>query len=146
MPDVEKRRDTVSQPITDSLINDPFGFIRYVRKGVSGTYLRETVNSFSNYPEIRALFVVLLETTSSKLHRFYKRKNLSPAESERVLDTMALVACAQKIFGNNEIALDWLQTPLPALAGEKPLSLCDTFFGRQLVGSVLKSIQYGEFS
>lgn len=146
MFDIEKRRHTVHQSTPESLINDPFIFIRCVRKGISGTYLREIVVSFSDYPEIRALILVLLETTSSNLHRFYRRKNLSRAESESVLDTIALVAYAQKIFGENEIALEWLQTPLSALSGEKPLSLCDTFFGRRLVCDVLKSIQYGEFS
>lgn len=40
---------------------------------------------------------------------------------------------AARIFESRELADEWLSTALPALGGNRPIDLCDTFEGRDLV-------------
>ncbi|WP_372614187.1 antitoxin Xre/MbcA/ParS toxin-binding domain-containing protein [Halomonas sp.] len=118
-------------------------FIRTVREGVSGRILKKAVSAM---PDDRKVFVRLLETDSGNLHRFYKRKSLGRAQSEELLDTLKLYIEAEKVFGDREIAEDWLHTPVPALSGSRPVDLFDTFAGRAMVRQALRKISFGEFS
>ncbi|MBS9405357.1 DUF2384 domain-containing protein [Halomonas sp. TRM85114] len=127
-------------------IDDSAVYIRAVRRGISGEVIRTAMARLGNTPQARELFVVLLETTSSNLPSYYKRAALSRSHSEAVLDTLSLILYAETVFDETKIAREWLTTPIPALAGEIPLTLCDTFKDRQLVRDVLGKIEYGEFS
>lgn len=53
---------------------------------------------------------------------------------------------ANKVFGDREIAHEWLHTEISALSGARPVDLLDTFAGRELVRQVLGKISYGDFS
>lgn len=138
--------EVVNESLDPAIFDDSAAFIRAVRRGVPGSVVREAITALGNTPEARELFVTLLETTSGNLHRYYKRAALGRTESEKVLDTLRLVHYAQAVFDDAELAADWLATPVAALAGETPLSLCDTFQGRRLVRDALGKIEYGEFS
>ena len=93
----------------------------------------------------RELIVGLMGTTSGNLHRVYRRKALSPAQSEVLLDTLRVFLGATDAFGSLERANEWLDAPLPALDGERPADLCDTFEGRRLVQHAIHRIEHGEF-
>ncbi|MFC3282548.1 antitoxin Xre/MbcA/ParS toxin-binding domain-containing protein [Litchfieldella rifensis] len=122
---------------------DKVAFIQTVREGISGSVVRQAIHALGDN---RELFVRLLETTPGNLHRFYKRKALSRTDSEEVLDVLRVYYQTIKVFGDRDKALRWLNTSIPALSGEKPLDLFDTFEGRQLVREVLRKVEYGEFS
>ena len=94
----------------------------------------------------RALIVRLLGTTSGNLHRVYRRKALGPAQSEALLDTLRVFGHAERTFAGLAPAREWLETALPALGGQRPIDLCDTFEGRRLVRDAIRRIEYGEFS
>lgn len=117
-------------------------FIRLVRSGVSGEVIQRAIEVLDN----RDLFVRILDTTSSNLSRYYRVKKLSRADSEETLDTLRLYGKAVNVFGNLEKAKEWIRTPAPALAGERPEALFDTFEGREWVSQVLRKIEYGEFT
>jgi len=138
--------DIVPDHLDSRVFDDSAAFIRTVRHGVPGSVVREAIAALGNTSQARELFVTLLETTSGNLHRYYKRAALGRTESEEVLDTLRLIRQAQAVFDSPEIAADWLESPVPALAGESPLALCDTFQGRRLVREVLAKIEHGEFS
>lgn len=81
---------------------------------------------------------------------------LTPGESERVLGLLRLVGDATRMMeeSGNPDAADfdvgrwlgtWLETPAPALGGERPLALLDTADGRTLVGQILQSQQSGAY-
>lgn len=53
---------------------------------------------------------------------------------------------ACRIWGDHDTAREWLHAPVPALVGERPVDLFDTFEGRQWVRQVLRKIEHGEFS
>ena len=69
----------------------------------------------------REVFVRLLETTGGNLNRYYRRKALSPVQSEALLDMLYVFARAITIFGDIDSAREWLETALPALGGHNPL-------------------------
>lgn len=129
-------------PISERAFSDPADYIRLVRIGIPGEVVRQAVQLLGH----REMFVRLLHTSSANLSRFYRRKALDPVASEEVLDALRLFAEAERVWGSLGTAETWLNTPVPALAGERPLDLFDTFEGRQWVREVLRKIEFGEFS
>ncbi|CAD5263360.1 MULTISPECIES: antitoxin Xre/MbcA/ParS toxin-binding domain-containing protein [Halomonadaceae] len=129
--------------VSVNVLTDKIAFIHAVRVGVPGSVVKQAIQAMGNN---RELFVRLLETTPGNLHRFYHRKALSRTDSEEVLDVLRVLYHAQTVFGDTARAHEWLNTPIPALAGETPLNLFDTFEGRQLVREALRKIEFGEFS
>ena len=120
---------------------DPSACIETVRTGLSGEVVKQTVDVVG----YRELVVRLLETTSANLHRVYRRKALGRAQSEALLDTLKVFGRAERAFAGRVRAREWLETALPALGGQRPIELCDTFEGRRLVQDAIRRIEYGEF-
>ena len=123
-------------------LDDRTEYIRSVREGISGDVVRRTIKLFDN----RDLVVKILRTTSGNLSRYYRKKNMNLVDSEEILDTIRLYRKASHIFGGVEKAKEWVKSPIPALAGERPEDLLDTFEGRRWVSQTLSKIEFGEFS
>lgn len=128
--------------LPQGVFEDRADYIRQVRQGIPGSVVKGAIDLLGN----RELFIRLLHTTSPNLSRFYKRKTLSPEDSEEVLDALRIFMEAFRVWGDLDSARQWLEAPLPALAGEKPVDLFDTYEGRGWVRQVLRRIEYGEFS
>ena len=124
-----------------SAFTDTAEFIDTARKGVAGKIVKQAVDVFGQ----RELFVRLVGVSSANLHRVYRRKTLGPTQSEALLDVLQVFSRASTALGGLDVAREWLNTPLPALGGERPLELCDTFGGRRLVRDAIAKIEYGEF-
>jgi len=124
-----------------AVFSDHERFIEAARKGLSGKIVKQAVDALGH----RDLFVRLLETTTGNLNRFYRRKTLNTYHSEGILDTLRVFSRASSVFGDSDVAIEWMDTPVPALGGQAPISLCDTFEGRNLVQVALRKIEYGEF-
>ena len=116
-------------------------FIEAVRTGLRGEVVKQTLDVVG----YRELIVRLLGTTSGNLHRVYRRKTLGQAQSEALLDTLRVFDHAERTFAGLVRAREWLETALPALGGQRPIDLCDTFEGRRLVRDSIRRIEYGEF-
>lgn len=134
------------RPLFEGIAEDPAVVIRTARQGVPGSLVRQAIADLGDHPEFRELFITLLETTSGNLHRTYQRAALTRTKSEEVLDLLGLLNYAHRVFDDRDMALEWLRTPITALAGDAPITLCDTFHGRALVRGVLRAIECGEFS
>ena len=117
-------------------------FIEATRRGLSGKIVKQAVDALGH----RDLFVRLLETSTGNLNRVYRRKALNTYHSEGILDTLRVFSMANSVFGDPDISSEWMDTALPALGGQTPISLCDTFEGRNLVQIALRKIEYGEFA
>lgn len=128
--------------IPPDALDDEMAFIRTVRSGIPGHVVKEAIELLGN----RELFVKLLHTSSANLNRYYRRKALDAVDSEEVLDTLRVYFEACRIWGDHDTAREWLHSPVPALVGERPVDLFDTFEGRQWVRQVLRKIEHGEFS
>jgi putative toxin-antitoxin system antitoxin component (TIGR02293 family) len=128
--------------LSPTLLEDRTAYIQAIRRGISGEIVKQAVQVL----EERELFIHLLNTNSANLSRFYHQKLLTKMQSEGILDTLRVFQDAITVFENEQLAKEWLHTRIPALAGEYPINLCDTFEGRKLVRETLRAIEYGEFS
>lgn len=128
--------------LSPTLLSDRGEYLKALRQGISGAIIKEAINELGE----RDLFISLLETTSANLNRFYHKKKLPRSAAEGILDTLRVIQDAVSVFGDMAMAHEWLHTSIPALAGEVPINLCDTFEGRKIVKESLKAIEYGEFS
>ncbi|WP_052056029.1 antitoxin Xre/MbcA/ParS toxin-binding domain-containing protein [Myxosarcina sp. GI1] len=128
--------------LNPKILEDRGAYIQAVRQGVSGKIVEQAVKALGE----RELFVRLLSTSSGNLNRLYHSKLLSKVQTEGVLDTLKVFDEAINVFGDENLAKEWLHTSIPALNGESPVSLCDTFEGRKLVRETLSAIEYGEFA
>ena len=82
-------------------------------------------------------------------------RSLSPGESERVIGFAKLVGHLQAVIqesGNPE-GFDaaawmsrWLNDPVPALGGARPIDLMDTMEGQALVSTMLAQLQSGAYA
>jgi len=117
-------------------------YIRTIREGISGDVVKQVVKVFDN----RELVVRILGTTPGNLSRYYRVKKMNRSDSEEMLDTIRLYSQALQVFGDMSKTKEWIKTSVPALAGEKPEALLDTFEGRKWVSQVLRKIERGEFT
>jgi len=127
--------------LSPTLLEDRAEYIQTVRQGISGRVVKLAVDVLGE----RELFTSLLNTNSTNLSRFYG-KILTKFATEGILDTFRVFQNAINAFEDEEMAIEWLHTSIPALAGERPISLCDTSEGRKIVKESLRAIEYGEFT
>jgi putative toxin-antitoxin system antitoxin component (TIGR02293 family) len=62
---------------------------------------------------------------------------------DRWLRVLSITARAGEVFANRDKALEWLQTPSPALRGATPLRAIETESGCREVEDILGRIEYG---
>lgn len=79
-------------------------------------------------------------------HRRKSGQPLSPAESDRVLRIVQMVAHAEETFGNRMKADIWLRRPTHPLDDHAPLALADTQYGADTVNKLLLRMDYGIFA
>jgi putative toxin-antitoxin system antitoxin component (TIGR02293 family) len=82
-------------------------------------------------------------------------QTLTPGESERVLGMAKLVGQLEAMIqaSGDPAGFDatgwmsrWLQAPLPALGGQRPMDLMDTMEGQALVATALAQMQGGAYA
>jgi len=130
--------------LSRNLMTDPLVRLATIKQGVPGSTLKAVVTDF--YPSEREIFCEALHTASSNLSRLYRRK-LDKQKSEEFIDTMAVYLMAQDLYdGDKALALELLNTNIPALNSVKPVDLLDTFEGRRIVKEYLSKLGWGEFS
>ena len=137
----QAREPSTQAATTTQALASPLATILQIRDGLPGSHLRQAVQRFGH----RQLFAQALNTSSARLHRYYQRKALDRRDSEKLMDTLRTLEQASTLWGCDEDALQWLTTPIPALAGEPPAAWFDTFKGREWVRQVLNTIESGEF-
>jgi putative toxin-antitoxin system antitoxin component (TIGR02293 family) len=88
----------------------------------------------------------LTNITTSTLTRRKKEGRLTKHESEKLFRIIRVFNRAVAVFDSEESALSWLERPLPALGGVRPLDYIDTDIGTIEVENVLGRIEHGVFS
>jgi len=68
---------------------------------------------------------------------------LGPAEAERVVRYVRLVALGAETFGGQDAAVEWMQEPNRLLGGQPPLEMAETDPGARVVQDLLLGIQHG---
>lgn len=121
---------------------NPAKYIQSIRLGLAGSVVRSLTEAL-HMPR----FVVsgILKVDESNVARLYQRPRVSEAQSESIMDTTRLILKAARVFGDQDLASEWLATPVAALGDARPYDLIDTFEGRKWIDQVLTNIEYGEF-
>lgn len=125
-----------------AVFTNSFAFIDAVRQGISGSVVRQAVETMDS----RDVFLRILGTDSSNISRIYRRKHIDKTDSEEVLDTLRVYFEAVNLFEDEAIAREWLRTPITALSHKAPVDYLDTFEGRSIVRATLARIDQGEFT
>jgi putative toxin-antitoxin system antitoxin component (TIGR02293 family) len=145
-PSLDPAEESIDRPlfglIPKSILTDRVRFIEATRKGIPGTWVKGAVAGTG----LRPIFLKILNVSSGNLSRIYQKKALDRDTSEEVLDTVRFFCQAVEVWESSDLALEWFQSPVPALGGEKPCDLLDTFEGRRWIAQVLNKIEYGDFS
>jgi putative toxin-antitoxin system antitoxin component (TIGR02293 family) len=71
---------------------------------------------------------------------------LNPIGSDAIARYTALFSRAVEVFGDEESAKNWIQTPQVGLGGAKPIDLAETSFGALEVEKLLTRIDLGVYA
>lgn len=127
------------EPVTGRLLSE-LDVVRLVRRGMPPAAVESFLAATHlQFPAIEA-YVMPRRT-------FNRRRDagqmLEPAEADRLVRVVRLVAAAEETLGDRERAMAWLERPNRALDGEAPLSLADTDLGAQGIERLLGQIAHG---
>jgi putative toxin-antitoxin system antitoxin component (TIGR02293 family) len=127
--------------------------VKIVKKGVPARYTGVLAAGMRMSKDKFYSTVGLPRATVDRKVRANKRLNLD--ESERVVGIARLVGQAQSLvqdsggpadFDGARWLAEWLERPLPALAGKRPGEFMDTSEGRALVSDLLAQQQSGAYA
>ncbi|MBK8503048.1 MAG: DUF2384 domain-containing protein [Saprospiraceae bacterium] len=83
-------------------------------------------------------------------YRTFQRKKdedlLGLYSSEQMIEIAEVIAHATDVFGDMDTAIDWLNSPILGLNGQKPVSFLDNTFGIRLVRQALGRLEYGIYA
>lgn len=130
-------------PLSPTIFSDKQEYLQAVTSGVQGSVIKWAVTTMPNH---REAIVSAMGTTSGNLSRLYPKKALNKHQSEEILDILRVINEASNVFGDQDIVMEWFDTPVPALSMERPRDLLDTFVGRSMISDALAKIRFGDFS
>jgi uncharacterized protein (DUF2384 family) len=132
---------------------DPRDRIELIRKGIPAATIGVLSTRMGMSKELLLASLGLKRSTISKKEK--EAAVLSKDESERVLGVGALIGMVETMveqsgdptgFDAARWVAEWLEKPLPALAGETPASYMDTFEGQKIVAELLSYSQSGAYA
>lgn len=118
------------------------GYFRAVNDGVSGETLKKIIAVIDE----REIFARVVGKDITNLSKSYRLARLPKVVGDGVIDTLRVYIQATRVFGEKDLAAEWLHTQIPALGGEIPVDLMDSPSGRELVRQALQKIEFGEYS
>lgn len=121
-------------------VNSGVAFARRVEQGLP----RTVIGQLKRYGHLTDadLTAVIPRRTLTSLRGLRK---LTLEQSDRIARTAAIVAFAQRVFGDAEVAREWLLVPNASLGHEIPLRLLRTGSGAKVVENVLTRIEHGVY-
>jgi putative toxin-antitoxin system antitoxin component (TIGR02293 family) len=115
-------------------------FVERVERGLPRNAITE-LKRFSHLSDSDLAAVIPRRTLTS----MRRSRKLTTEQSDRLARLAGIVALAQRVFGDADVAREWLLAPNPALDGQVPLRLLRTGSGAHLVEAVLIRIEYGVY-
>lgn len=127
----------------DNILNDPAARYYKANEGISKS-------DFLSFVEMTGLnlteFSTLLPVSKRTIEKAKNQDLLSPVVSDRVLQIVSLYQYGRDVFGEIEPFREWLQSPLIALGGKKPLEFMDNDTGISFIRDLLGRIAHGVYS
>jgi len=151
-------RNIAGQPIAPTNFVDVYRAasmdrIGAIKAGVPATSVTEIAKSMGMSQERIFLALGLPRATINRKIRTHKA--LTADEGESVVGFAKLVGQVQvmveesgkpKGFDAAKWFADWIEEPLPALGGRKPIEFMDTAEGRDLISGILRRMQSGAYA
>lgn len=136
----------VDRVVNDLVANDTSyitttEFIHMMERGANGSILKKIVACIPKQIVAKALGSDV--TNISKLYR----RRLSKKQTDEINDLSLLWHELKEFFDDKISFIDqWIHSPVPALEGNKPADLMDSFFGRSRIRECLDAMKYGDFA
>lgn len=131
----------------------PLERISMIKRGVRATDAKHVIADLAIAQGAALRALNLSQATVNKKAK--QGQKLSPDESERVIGLARLVGQVQAIVQESGTAQGfdattwmsrWLNEPLPALGGVRPIDLMDTMEGQGVVSTALAQVQSGAYA
>lgn len=114
--------------------------VAMIKQGLPKNALREVVSHLQRDTHARSQLMDRLVPKAT----YKRRKNLlSPSESERIERLARVIATAEYIWDDPDMARQFLQTPHPLLDQQTPCDAAMTELGARQVEEILWKIFYG---
>jgi putative toxin-antitoxin system antitoxin component (TIGR02293 family) len=132
---------------------EPLTRVRIIKGGVSAAYVDRMAREMG-MPKERLLPALGLSPATVN-RRARESKKLSTEDSERVVGMARLVGQVQSLvnesgdpkgFNAAEWVARWLEEPLAALGGQRPVELMDTTEGQAIVANLIARVQSGAYA
>ncbi|GAB3293458.1 type II RES/Xre toxin-antitoxin system antitoxin [Hymenobacter tenuis] len=130
--------------VIPQLVRNEMDLLAVAIKGISVQAVRALQRhlGFSN----KEMSAVLGVSESTLARREQTQKPLTLDEGEKAIQLSAVLVKGMEVFEDEEDLHFWLNSPIPALGGQKPKNLLHSVIGRDQVQDVLGRIQHGHFS
>lgn len=119
----------------------PVFFAEAISEGVSGKVLTRMTKRVP-----KSLILTTLNTDSSNYSKLVKRKHLTAAQTDDLVDLAQLWHELRTFFVEDAFVKEWLQTPIAVFDGVAPAELMNSQYGRNLVRTRLDEMRFGEFA
>ncbi|NVO29655.1 DUF2384 domain-containing protein [Hymenobacter sp. P5342] len=130
--------------VIPQLVRNEMDLLGVAIKGLSVQAVRALQRhlGFSN----KEMSAVLGVSESTLTRREQNQKPLTLDESEKAIQLSAVLAKGMEVFEEEADLHFWLNSPIPALGGQKPKDLLYSVIGRGQVHDILGRIEHGHFS
>jgi putative toxin-antitoxin system antitoxin component (TIGR02293 family) len=115
---------------------------RAILEGVDARSLKEAIGK----GVLRQDEVQRFIPASTLARKVREGRKLARDEADQVARLLRAKAYAAEVFESTEVAETWLRDPNPALGGRLPVELLLTDEGTRAVETVLRRIDYGDYS
>lgn len=127
----------------ENIVSEPVIRYKKATEGISKSdFLVIVTNTGLNLTQFSALLPVSKRT----IEKTKDQELLSPLVSDRVLQIAALYQFGANVIGNNQQFQEWLQSPLIALGGKKPVDFMNNDTGISMIKDLLGRIEHGIYS
>ena len=115
---------------------------RRIVKGIKATTIKRALDK--NVVTTEELYRFIPKTTLDRKMR--EGRDLTAEEADRIARFLRLKSYAEEVFEDRDITKTWLTEDNPALGGEAPINMVVTDEGTRRVETVLRRIDYGDYS
>ena len=127
----------------ENLVREPAIKYQKATKGISKSDFLAIVSSTGlNLTQ----FSKLLPASKRTIEKTKDQDLLSPTVSDRVLQIASLYQFGSNVLGDNQQFQAWLQAPLIALGGKKPIDFINNGTGISMINDLLGRIEQGVYS
>ncbi len=127
----------------ENILNDPATRYYKANEGISKSdFLSIVAMTGLNLTEFSALLPVSKRT----IEKSKDEDLLSPVVSDRVLQIASLYQHGADVLGDVILFKDWLNTPLIAIAGKRPIEFMNNDTGISIIHDLLGRIAHGVYS